>query len=314
MTPLTRFVLATVAYYDALDYALTGYEVWRFLSYDDISVPEQYRRAYTLAEVDAVLQQLCNDQMLVCTQGRYTLPQRTQLVALRRRRMRESIAPLRSMQRYTRMFRYVPFVRAIYATGRLAARHGTRRSDWDVLVVLRDGGIWTGRVLVTIMTVLLGRRKTDRRHAQRFCLNYFITTASLRITLDDRFSAQEYMMARPLYSSINPRRFLDANKWINAFRPHYDLLVPSAKWLCQDTAVAYRIRKAGEWLCDVLNTEQILRRLQRAKILRNPKTFLRGAMIITNDRELVFLPNPHAPRVLEKYHRRCRALGLRQCA
>lgn len=314
MNPLTRTVLATIAYYDAMDYPLTLFEVWRYLSFEDVHAPAQYRAGQTIGQINDVLMILIRDERLQCVDGMYVLPERESLVSERRQRMLTSTDKLQRMRRGIRLLRWIPFVRMVFVTGRLAMKHAQENSDWDVLIVLKEERIWTGRFLVTLVTQVFGLRKTDAHHKDHLCLNYFITTGSLSISLDDRYSAHEYMMARPLFASINPEKFLVANTWISRFRPHFDTLVLTSPYHTADTMFAYRVRKVGEWLCNMCGTEKFLRKWQRAKIMKNPKTFQKGSMIIANDNELVFLPHPHSPRVLSAYHERCRQQGLRTCA
>ncbi len=314
MNPLVRTVLATIAYYDAMDYPLTSFEVWRYLSFEDVSAPAQYRTKQSIDTILATLEALVRDKRLLFIGGFYVFPGRVGLVKERRKRTILSIEKLQKMRRSIYLLRWVPFVRMILVTGRLAMKHAQRSSDWDILVVLKKGHIWTGRFLITIATQILGRRRTDAHHADHLCLNYFITTQSMDISLDDRFSAHEYMMARPIFNSINPEKFLRANMWIKRFRPHFDTMVLPSIYGVADSVLMHKIRHIGEFIATALRIEAPLRRWQRSKIMENPKTFMKGSMIIANDNELVFLPRPHSPRVLAIYHERCRQQGLRTCA
>ncbi len=312
MQPLARFVLSTIAYYDAMDMPLTGFEVWRFLHYDDVHVPAQYRKRYALHEVLSALDALVRDAVIVHVDGMYVLAGREGLVVVRRQRSVRFARVLRRVRRAVSVLRYVPFMRMILLTGRLAAKRATAHSDWDVLIVTAGGRIWWGRLLVMLVATLLGRRKTDRRHADRLCFNHFITDASLTIVLDDRFSAHEYMMARMLFSSIRPSRFFAANMWIQRFRPQYDTWWARPWFFVSDTRLSYGMRSMGERIISALpRLADFVKRCQRRKIMRNPKTYRRGAMIIANDRALIFLPQPHAPRVFAAYQQRATALGLR---
>ncbi len=314
MNPLVRTILATISYYDAMDYPLTLFEIWRFLSFEDINVPAQYRKERTLKDVQDIVDHLVRDKHIVCTNGFYALIGREHLVRERQRRTILSIDKLYRMRRCVKFLRHVPFVRMVLVTGRLAMKHAEENSDWDVLIVLKRGFIWTGRFFVTVVTHVLGRRRTDAHHADRLCLNYFITTGSLKISLDDRYSAHEYMMARPLFASINPQRFLSANLWIKRFRPHFDTLFVQSPYFIDDTATAYIMRHFCEWCLRVIHIEPLLQKIQYVKIMKNPKTSRENSVIVANDRELIFLPCPHSKRVLAAYHKRCRSLGLRSCA
>lgn len=312
--PLTRSVLATVCYYDVLDYPLTAFEVWRFLTYEDPAVAPQYRAVAPLRTVLDALQSLVRDGRLSCCDGFYVLPGRDVLVTRRRRRGTVSVVKLRRMRRAMRVMRLLPFVRQVWVTGRVAMKHAVAGSDWDVLVVLKEGHIWTGRLVVTAVLQLLGLRRTDHHHADHLCLNYWVTTGSMAISLDDRYSAHEYVMARPLWASVDPERFLAANAWISRFRPHFDAVVLPGALRVPDTALSHGIRHAAEACLGSQRLEALARRWQRAKIMANPKTLQKGSMIVANDRELIFLPSPHSPRVTARYHAACAREGLRLCA
>ena len=312
MHPLTRSILATVCYYDVMEYPLTSFEVWRYLTHEDPDGPAQYRNAVALSAVMSVLRDLVRDGRLEITDGFYTLPKRTMLVVQRRRRTLLSVHKLRRMRRAVRILRYLPFMRQVWGTGRVAMKNATADSDWDVLIVLAAGHIWTGRLIVTVVTHLLGLRRTDTHHADHLCLNYWITTDSMAISLDDRYSAHEYMMARPLWASVDPVRFLTANAWIGRYRPHYDTMVLPSPYRVPDTDLAHAWRRMWEYLLGSARLEAWLRNRQRARIMANPKTFRKGSMIVANDHELVFLPSPHSPRVLAAYHALCTREGLRR--
>ncbi len=312
MGQIVRMVLSTVCYYDAMDYPLTSFEVWKHLSYDDIgNVRKQYRKGHSIGEVLEVLNILVHDKRLVVCNGFFVLPGRERLVTLRLSRGNLSVRKLRKMQRMMRVLRFVPFVRQVWVTGRLAMKFAQNKSDLDVLVVLKGGHIWIGRLVVTAVVHLFGWRRHGRYTRDRLCLNYFITTKSLEISLDDRFSAHEYMMARCLFGSISPVKFLVANNWITKFRPHFDslLLLPSM-YNIRDTNFAHFVRRTGEWLFGSQWLEQFVRRIQRSKIMRNPNTFKKGSMIVANDQELIFLPNPHSPQIMRKYQALCQAQGI----
>ena len=312
MQQIIRMVLATACYYDAMDYPLTAFEVWKYLTYEDISnLREQYRKPHALGEIVEILESLVRDGRLVNCDGFYTLPDRERLVTLRLSRNNLSVRKLRKMSNMMRVLKFVPFVRQVWVTGRLAMKFAQSGSDLDALIVLKSGRIWIGRLVVTVVVHLLGWRRHGKYTRDRLCLNYFITTESMEISLDGRFSAHEYMMARCLFASVAPSKFLIANSWISRFRPHFDaLLILPSLYQVSDSSFAHFVRKIGEKLFGGKWLERLVRKVQRAKILRNPKTFCAGSMIVTNDKELIFLPNPHSPQIMRKYQALCQAQGF----
>ncbi len=310
MDHLPRMILATVCYADVLDKALSAFEVWKYLMLPEARVPEQYRRPRCLREVVETLDSLVQSGRLSFRNGFYTLPDRETLVEARVEKDAVSARKLLRLRQAIKFLRFVPFVRQIWVTGTLAAKNAAADSDWDILLVVRGNYIWTARALITVLTHLSGRRRHGRYHRDRLCLNYFITTASLEISLKDRFSSWEYMFARCLFASVNPRKFLERNAWIRRWHPNYDeLFVPSTLFV-SDNGGAYFSRRTGEFLLAHRFLEDALRTIQRWKIMRNPKTRRKGGVIVVNDKELVFLPSPHAPQAEQKYEKLARLQGI----
>ena len=192
MDYLSRSILATVCYADSLEYPLTVFDVWRYLMIPDTNISKQYKNSYSIGSVWNTLDTLVRDGRIICIDGFYTLPLRAQLVSVRKRRIVLSMQKLRAMSRSITILRYIPFVRQVWATGRLALKNANVTSDWDVLIVLRSRYIWTGRALVTAIVHLFGKRRHSGNRCDRLCLNYFVTTSSLKISIDEEGKLNEF--------------------------------------------------------------------------------------------------------------------------
>ncbi len=300
-------VLATVAYYDALDYPLTEFEIWKHLITtrdDPVTHPP------TLGQIGAVLDVLVGDRVVMRTQGFVTLPNREALVANRVRSEKYSVSKIKRAARVVRMIAWVPFVRLIALTGSLSMKLGDRKSDWDLFVIIRQGAIWRGRTILSLILQLMGKRRHGRHIENRTCLNHFVTDGSLEITMQDYFSASEYRFMYSFFGRDTERRFELANRWMARIKPTFQLTVLPNYWHHPVSHFSTRIQTVLERVMGWSGWEGLLSYWQKKKIARNPKSRTPGAFIIATDDALIFLPRPKGPVVFDRFKERLAVHGL----
>jgi predicted nucleotidyltransferase len=302
MNTLPKDILATVAYYDVFDYPLTGFEVWKYLLRADTDGSEADPVA--LADVLKALEGEGVRRHLENFQGLYFLRGRKKLVRRRLSAGKAAVSKLRRVRRLAFWLRFVPYVRMVALTGSLAMKNSGPESDWDMLIVLRPGHIWTGRTLVTGFLHLIGKRRHGSKTRDRACLNYWITSDSLEIVTKDLFSSNEYFFLVPLFGGTEFRRFQLKNRWIRRFRPQYGVSELSHCLETDDSLPARVVRDIGEILFSDRLVERGLAAWQKRKIAANPKTRLPGSLVEATDRALIFLPQPQGPAVFEAFKRR----------
>lgn len=302
MLSLHRMILETVAYYDAFDYPLTEFEVWKLLLMSDgegMSAPDiSFRMVEETLEGSYLRKRLGRARGFVFLRGR------ERLIALRLERQRIADRNIRGARRVASIMRFFPFVRMVGLTGSLSMKNAERGSDWDFFIVLRSGYIWTGRATVTTLLHLFGLRRHGSHIAHRACLNFWVTTRSLEIWLKDLFSSSEYFFIIPLFGEATFRKFQQSNAWIRRFRPHFRVTRLPHTALLPDTPLARFSRTVGEILLVGLGLESVLRCVQKRKIAANPKTNISEGIIEATDESLVFLPHPRGPKIFESFRRR----------
>lgn len=312
MPNLTKNILATVCYYDVLEYPLTSFEMWKYLIRTGEQEADSDNPEYSLAEV---LKELNNNNNILKNfieeyQGFYFLKGRRDLVEERVKRGKISALKIKRLRRVVWFLRFIPFVRMIAVTGRLAMKNAQTESDWDVLVSLKKNRIWTGRTLVTLAVHLLGQRRYGNKIQDRVCLNYFVTESSLEIKNKDLFSANEYTFCFPLFGSREYKNFQLRNSWIKKIKPNYYLTEEDNWEIIKGTRYSRLVRITGEKFFSWDFLENYLRTWEKKRIMRNPKTHQAGSMVEVSDEALVFLPNPQGPKVFEKFKKRVE--GLRE--
>lgn len=305
---LRKNIVSTICYYSALNYPLTAFEIWKFMIDRTDSCPmnleeEFEKKDFTLLDVIEVLEGEDLRRIIEHSSGYYFLNGESHLVEKRIEKNKISNSKIKRLRKVVQFLRFIPFVRMILVTGRISMKNAEQESDWDLLVVLKGGRIWTGRTLVTIFTHLLGKRRYGRKVEDRVCLNYFLTTESLEITDKNIFSSSEYMFCIPMFDSDGYyERFQLKNHWIKNIRMNYYINETSNLRRVNDSEFSSKVRCYLEKLLDSDKLENFLRNIEKKKIENNPKTKMEGSFIEATDDALIFLPKPQGPLVFEKYH------------
>jgi hypothetical protein len=310
LTTLSKNILATVTYYDSMDFPMTEFEVWKHLIRADYYAVDQCAMKI---ELEHVIKELRNKNLAAFLDNRngfYFLKGRDEIVVKRIASTKLAAEKIRGIQSVVSFLRFIPFVRMVAITGRLAMKNARPQSDWDLLVVLKNKRIWIGRTLVTLAVHLIGKRRRGKKIADMVCLNYFVTDESLEVITKDLFSANEYTFLYPLFGWEVFKRFQINNKWIRSMKPNYDLVSICPLKTLRDSRISSFVRSFGELILNFSLLENVLKTVEKRKIMTNPKTTREGSLIYAHDDALVFLPDPHGPRLFEKFKEKIANFGL----
>lgn len=301
---IEKNIVSTIAYYNELDYPLTAFEVWKYLTVWNTETRE--KNSNTLGEIISALKSYTVRKVVEEFRGFYFLKGRKELVESRSSENKLASRKMKKLRKIIWLLRFIPFVRMIAATGRMAMKNANSQSDWDLFIAIKNGRIWTGRTLITIFLQLIGKRRYKKRVKDRICLNYFVTDESLKIDISERsrevslFSASEYSFIIPLFGFSLFQKFKIRNAWIKKFKPNYEIPEISDHNRVSDGYFSKIIRKCGEMIFGFDLIENFLRKIEIEKIARNPKTHQLGSIIEATDKQLVFLPEPRGKEILEK--------------
>lgn len=196
-----------------------------------------------------------------------------------------------------RMIARLPFVRAVILNGSLASGNHKPSSDIDILIIAKDGRIFSARFFVNIFATIIGvkRSKDDKRgHACKFCFNYFLTKNYLHINYPkerERYCASNYSKSQFVAGDIGLfKKFMKENKSLFVSRGcHPEALAEGSQILRFAQNDRTIIQKFGElfltsWF------EKWAKEYQVKKVESDPRTQQYPNMIVYNDRELRFHP------------------------
>lgn len=309
MNDLSKNILSTIVYYDCLDYPMTAFEVWKYLIRNQEAGNSDQEEKNSLLDIMNCLEKDDLKKFVEEYRGFYFLKGRRDLVEKRLENNKISEEKLKIIRRVVWFLRFVPFMRMVAITGRVAMKNAEKSSDLDLLIVLKHGHIFTGRILATLLVHLLGKRRYGKKIKDRICLNYFITTKSLEISSQDLFSSSEYFFARPVFGFKVFRKFQMKNGWIKNYRPNYNVSDLAERCLVKDSFFSKKIRKVGEKIFGWEFLENMLKKWQMKRIAKDPRTHKNGSMVEAGDEALIFLPEPQGPEVFEKFQRKMEELN-----
>lgn len=306
---LSKYILITLAYYDVLDYPMTSFEIWKYLTRmnSDESSPEE---KISLTDVIKGLESDKLKRIVGKFNGFYFLRGRNHLVEQRIERNKIAERKLKIARRIAKILRFIPFVRMVAVTGRLAMKNTEKKSDLDFFIVLKNKKIFTGRILVTLFVHILGKRRYADKIEDRVCLNYFITNKSLEIKTKDLFSSSEYYFMFPLFGSKTWKKFRERNDWIKKYKINFSPYEISNSKLIGDNMAAKTIRKTGEKILSFDFIENEMRKWQLKRIDSDPRTHQPGSLVMADDKQLIFLPDPQGPKVYDKFRKKIDEIAI----
>ncbi|MEA1926061.1 MAG: hypothetical protein U9M90_02330 [Patescibacteria group bacterium] len=295
-TSLKNDILYTMAYFNAMKYPLTIFELWRYC------ISKENKKAVSFFQVLSILKTEPLKKYLCVKKGFIALKGDEDLIEKRLRRQKVSVANIKKIKRWTPLFRFIPYVRGVFVTGTLSMKNARKQSDWDILLVLAKGRIWIGRLFIGIILHVLGKRRHGEKVEKRFCLNHYITEVGLILEEHSTYCAYFTTFSFPIVGGSIHKRFLQLNEqWVRSCYPNYrkdELTEADIFKILENPSLA---QKVLEFFLEITRLAPFINKAAKKvmirKIKENPKTHLKRADIRCNDTALIFLPKPHRIKV-----------------
>ena len=183
--------------------------------------------------------------------------------------------------------RFVPYVRMVGLNGSMVTGKLHEGSDIDFFVVLKEGRIFTGRVLVTLIVHLLGVRRHHALVAGRVCLNRYASDSFLVIQEENDYHARVFHNLVPLFSTHRAyERYRLANAWMDRLgHPLAD-----HEPILKETYWSWLLRGTAEQLLAPFSQalEDWLRQRHLRRTAEDPRVRLPGSKVVISDQELRF--------------------------
>ena len=195
----------------------------------------------------------------------------------------------RKLLRLARWLRFAPFIEFALVNGSMTVGNVTPLSDFDILIGVRTGRIFTARYFLNFIFGLAhGRRLDDEKGSSpnKFCFNHFVTEPVFGKPPHNAYRRELYRNMVPIYGDKEKlKMFFEANAWSGADRLALDDLryIPIGpnivgRWL----GSAFGGRIGGFLENHVLGT--IAKRRLDAYVAGKPK----DGRVVVSDAELEF--------------------------
>lgn len=158
--------------------------------------------------------------------GFYFLEGREGLIYKRLLRKRISAKKIKIAKKAVRFLSFITGIKMMALTGSLAMENSSEESDIDLMIVTKNGFLWTTRALTYLMIGLFGiriRRPNDSNQKDKLCLNIWLDGNDLIWPKKDRnlYTAHEIAQTVPLVNKNNTyEKFIYQNRWILDFWPN----------------------------------------------------------------------------------------------
>lgn len=191
-------------------------------------------------------------------------------------------------------FRFVPFVEFVVATGSMAVGNVTDNSDFDVLVSVKEGRMFTARYAINLLfSILRKRRLNDFKETQKdkLCFNHFVTEPTWRIRPINQYSMTIAKDWIPIWGDETKiKNFLAVNSGggLDLAMHLYDLRLNNAK--------KSLLAKAAEKLLagprGTFWEDHVAGAIAKRRLLKYIAAKPANGRIVLNDRELEFHFHP----------------------
>jgi len=314
---LEKQILATICFFDTLEYPLTLIEIHKNLlntqmlykSSSDVYTNNNINNPSILDIQNTLENSERLKNMISCKRGFYFLKGNGCLVDKRLERNRIAIKKWKKVRWISSLFQMVPFVRMIAVSGNLSLSNTPRGNDLDIFIITKYGRIWTARFLMLILIYLTGFKRSPKKFKDKICPNHFITDESLIVSEDNLYSAILHANLVPVLDSGTLDKFKKENLWINKYLVNYPLSssslhqIHSSKFLKGLKYFSEVIFSGhfGNWfetvLCRILTPIQ----LKRAKSQVLDKN---NAEIVVNERQIILHPRLRSQNIVEGFRKR----------
>lgn len=310
-------ILATLIYYDVLDFPLTLFEIKKYLiNPARFTILPQPVREMSIGDIQKELNSLISGNRISQKNGFYFLKERGVLYEKRMEKNKIAEVKWRKLLKISKWFVLIPYLRGILVGGSMAYNNITKDSDFDILVIAKFGRLYTCRIFLSLIASFFGarRKRFDLIAPDKFCFNHYLTDGSLNIEYESLYNAQSYANLKPvLIKEALFKKFYGENIWLNKYVYNFRLAesfvlrkIKPSLVLAAFSKIAEKILDSflGDWL------EGIFKHFQQKRIKNNPATYESGGRVVFNDSELEFHPRSFEKILLAKYNEGLKKMGI----
>lgn len=139
-------------------------------------------------------------------------------------------------EKFIKFIKWLPWLKMIWIWNSIAMNCANRDSDIDLFIITSPNSLWLNRIFITFIFHILNVRKTEKKHAWRFCLSFFATTnwidfSSWKID-NDLYLYFWIIYLKPILDYNNTYNlFLEKNSSWADFSDYYNIIQNNKKYI-----------------------------------------------------------------------------------
>lgn len=303
MNDLEQSILRTLAFFDIFSYPLTAEEIFKWLYRPNDN--------YTLLDIKKALKKSqALKEKLSLTEAFYSLKGREHTAYIRKKNNNIAERKYYKAIRLIKFYRLIPFVRMVAVCNTLAYSNAREDSDIDLFIITKKGKIWLARFFTILMVKILGKRPSDQKNRDTFCLSFYVDEDHLNIeniNINSKDIYTPYWVAQlmPIYDPDGLYdKFIEENSWYrrhlpNAHPNQFSKQVKETK-ACKTMEKIFNFLFSPPWLNNFL--DPLYRRFQYVIIDHNLKSLVNvDTRVIINEQMLKFHENDRREMFYKKW-------------
>lgn len=215
---------------------------------------------------------------IVSKRGYSYLEGREGIIYKRILRKRISDKKIGIARRASKLLYFIPTVKMVAVTGSLAMHNASDESDIDLMIVAKEGSLWTTRLLSYFLLKTMNfalRKPNDKNQKDKLCLNMWLDESSLVWRDRNIYSAHEIAQIVPLVNKNKTyEKFLFKNKWILNYWPN-SVRIKRKKELVMspDSSLLSYFLILTEWIAFRLQYQHMKSKITREVVTANRALF-----------------------------------------
>jgi len=285
---LENAIISTVAFFDIFDYPLTLVEIYKWLYQPDMK--------YQLYEISQGLDSEALKNRISTKSGFYFLAGREKIIQTRLERYQIAEKKFKIALRTVWFLHTIAFIKMIAVCNNVGYNNGSKESDIDFFIIVRKGRLWLSRLIITLVTTLLGVRRHNKKTVDRVCLSFYISDdhldlSDIALKPADPYLAYWLATLAPIYNRGIYSTFIKANDWLGSHLPNFYFPTLNNRRLIKDNSFVRSIKSLdelvwggffGDWL------EQLAKFIQLKKMRKDFSGDRGDTRVVINDSMLKF--------------------------
>ncbi len=202
--------------------------------------------------------------------------------------------------KYIGFIKWIPWLKMVWVWNSVSMNCATKKSDIDLFIVTSPNSMWFNRILITLIFSILWVRKTRLFHSWRFCLSFFATTDWLDFSSwcleNDVYLYFWLIYFKPILSYDNTYElFIEKNNSWALTDDYSETIERNKKY------IMYSWKSKAENCKLISFFDFILKKIFKAKTIRNYNKLWKPYWVIINDNMLKFHNNDVRKEIIKNF-------------